>query len=251
MSDIQGKAAKELQKFLFGSKMTLKFGNPEEQASLYPVPSHTSTFDSELFVLWLIFSHLVEIFKDLRKHHRERNRDEKKYVRGKRRSLRKTIKGFKGLISDDDNNSGYSEMESPANSPAGQSFGTGRGRSYVDDVMYEERRVEVINKAVLRSGAAFSESIQEERKVTTTKTPVAKKNGKVSLSLQYHCKYLTYTFIHSAPILQTTKDQIQRYYCERNACFTPNISFSHQNLTCKKRKAGQSDKSSNQVCVIP
>ncbi len=89
---------------------------------------------------------------------------------------------MKGLTSDSENNSGYSDMESPENSPKGHAFGTGRGRSYVDDLMYEERRVEIINKAVRRSGDTFCESIGEERKVTTTKTPL--RRGKV-----LHCSF--------------------------------------------------------------
>jgi hypothetical protein len=87
------------------------------------------------------------LLKDLRKHHVQPNRDELNSVRVKREKLRKTIKSIKGLIFDDENVSGYSDMESPANSPEGVTYGTDRGRSYVENVMYEERRVEIINKA--------------------------------------------------------------------------------------------------------
>jgi hypothetical protein len=42
LRDIQGKAAKELQKFLFGTLVKVKYGNVNAKAEYYEVPTHKS-----------------------------------------------------------------------------------------------------------------------------------------------------------------------------------------------------------------
>jgi hypothetical protein len=118
---------------------------------------------------------ILVIYKDLARLHRQKNKDEKKYVRTKRRKLRKTLRGLKGYNSETEQQKGYSEMESATPSPEGNKFGRGRGRAYVDDGMYEERRREVRETAVVRSGNNFSESIGSVHTIETTKKGVKPK----------------------------------------------------------------------------
>jgi hypothetical protein len=133
------------------------------------------------------------IYKDLARLHRQQNKDEKKYVRTKRRKLRTTLRGLKGYNSETEQQKGYSEMESATPSPQGK-FQQGRGRAYVDDGMYEERRREVTKTAVVRSGTNFSESIGSVHILTTSKKGVKSKQVQflfyqILFNVTYYCLF--------------------------------------------------------------